>query len=398
MTHRKVISTIPLNKSQAGMILAEPVTVANSANKDRVLLYPDTVLTHRLINRLREFSIENITVVFNEAEKEANPQEHWHKKTSKSANKDIPKRYTPLLNEVLKKESISHIQNMFAAVEKDVDGNDNEATAYHVFNDMSNVVNKLVDIISSKPRGLIHISDLKSYDEYTFHHSLSVSVLSMAIGQALGLSNRMLKGLGFCAIMHDIGKIKIHHDIILKPEALTAAEHAIVKRHSELGYQYLKRKQFGNMDLMEGVLSHHEKYDGSGYPHGLKGKQIPLFSRIISVADVYDALTSIRPYRKPINPPSLVIEMIMGDVGRAFDYDVVLALMQKYEMYPKDTFVALSDERIGVVTGYTNPMRPIVKLLQDGIELDLSAMENLNLVIAGHGHDIDFCCESSKTI
>jgi len=403
MTRTKI--TILLDKITAEMVVAEVVHGINVFGNEMELVYPGTLLTEKLVSRLKDYKVERVTVFDNNDNNSEEldflkipennieirenvelppklPNYIVHKDRQKEAAPNVvPQPYKPLLDEGIKKESISRIQNLFSAVEKGLNEDGTDTTAFQVVNDMGNVVNKLVEVISSKPKELIHISDLKDHDEYTYHHSLSVAVLSMAIGNAMGMNNWQLKGLGLCAIMHDIGKIEVPREIILKPDKLTVHERAVIQQHAVLGYEYMRRNNIGNVALMEGVMHHHEKYDGSGYPSKLKGQKIPKFSRIISVADVYDALTSNRPYRQPMQPPSQAVEMIMSEVGTSFDYDIVDAFVRKYEIYPVDSHVILSNNRQGIVIGYLNSMRPVVRMSDNGEVLDLALTDNLNLIV-----------------
>ena len=148
-----------------------------------------------------------------------------------------------------------------------------------------------------------------------------------------------------------------------------------------MGANFLKQESIGNEELWDSVKYHHEKVDGSGYPKGLKYKEIPLFSRIISVADVYDALTSYRPYREPMRPPANAVELLMSETGTAFDFDVVQAFMKRIELYPDGSTVQLSDNRFGRVIGNRNPMRPKLKIVGSEEVVDLAALGNLHLVI-----------------
>ena len=233
------------------------------------------------------------------------------------------------------------------------------------------------------------ISDLQTYDENTYLHSLSVTVISIAIGTELELNKEQLCNLGVCAMLHDIGKIEIPIEIISKPAKLTKNEYDIVKTHTSLGGSYIvKNKEISN-DIYLGVVSHHEKFDGTGYPNGLKKKEIPLFGRIITVSDVYDALTANRPYRTPIKPFE-AIEYIMGGAGTSFDYDIVKAFLKRIEPYPIGACVRLSDGRRGKIIrkNYNFPLRPVIKIIEGKEEiLDLQNNFNLkNIVI----NDIDY--------
>jgi len=214
-------------------------------------------------------------------------------------------------------------------------------------------------------------------------------VISIAIGTALDLNKNELCNLGVCGMLHDVGKVEIPIELILKPAKLTKDEYDIVKTHASLGANYIIGNKEINNEVYLGVVSHHEKFDGTGYPNGLKKEEIPLFGRIIAVADVYDALTANRAYRKPIKPFE-AIEYIMGGVGTSFDYKVVKAFLKKIEPYPIGACVILSDGRRGsIVKGNNNdPLRPVVKLIGDKEEiLDLHNDFNLNNIVIS---DIDY--------
>ena len=251
----------------------------------------------------------------------------------------------------------------------------------HIIDRIDVLVGQLVENLQKDENTQIHIAGLKSYDEYTYHHSLSVSVLAIAIGQALDLEESQLHELGKCAMMHDIGKTAIPIDIINKPSTLSKEEFDIIKRHSPEGYQYLNKFNIDDPVLLSAVLFHHERFDGSGYPYGLKGDKIPLFSRIIAVADVYDALTSHRSYRIPESPAE-ALEYIMGNAEAAFDYDIICALIKKLELYPVGSLVRLSNGQKAVVMDNAHILRPTIKLLETGKLLDLYQDNNyLNLTI-----------------
>lgn len=224
-------------------------------------------------------------------------------------------------------------------------------------------VQELVELVGDNPGGLINISDLRAYDEYTYHHSLSVAVLSIAIGVQLKLSDMELKKLGFAAIMHDIGKMDIPIEIINKTSKLTDEEFTIVKTHSTLSEEHLVKNRIVDPEIRESVIHHHEKVDGTGYPDNLKDEDIPFFSKIISVADVYDALTSRRPYRNP-QLASEVAEYIMANCGTAFDLEIVQAMINKIEFFPVGSFVEFNTGQKAIVQNNTNPLRPVVKLLE----------------------------------
>ncbi len=214
---------------------------------------------------------------------------------------------------------------------------------------------------------MVNMVDLRTYDDYTYSHSLNVAILSIIVGITIGYSKKELHSLAVGALLHDTGKMFVDKEILNKPARLTTDEFDEMKRHSELGYNYL----CDNIDIPEEskmtALQHHEQFSGQGYPYGLSGDEIHSFSRIIGVVDVFDALTADRPYRKAMLP-SDALEYIMGGYSTMFDPNVVSALTRKIAPYPIGTCVKLSSEQIGIVVkNYENAsLRPVVKLLIDG--------------------------------
>ena len=207
------------------------------------------------------------------------------------------------------------------------------------------------------------MTDLKTFDEYTYQHSVNVAVLSMVIGTTLKLSYKEMFNLGRAALLHDIGKMFVNKEILNKPGKLDANEMKIMKNNSHLGYKHLKNRYGFSILTYNGVLDHHEKYDGTGYPNNKKGKYISLFGRIINVADVYDALTAERPYKRRLLP-SEAMEYIMGGAGSHFDPEIVEVFIRKIAPYPLGTCIRLSNGYEGtVVKNYEEScLRPSIRV------------------------------------
>jgi HD-GYP domain-containing protein (c-di-GMP phosphodiesterase class II) len=220
----------------------------------------------------------------------------------------------------------------------------------------------LYDVISNK-EAVINMIDIKFFDEYTFYHCVNVAILSMAIGVEMNLPTKKLHELGLAAVLHDIGKIHIEKGILLKQGKLTDDEYEQVKQHSELGYKHLKNTYEIPMASYVGVLQHHERYDGTGYPFQKAKDEISLYGRIICIADVYDAITSNRPYRKAMLP-SEAMEYIMANSGSMFDSEIVEIFIKKIAAYPVGMSVKLSNnmEALVVNNNVGAPLRPIVKV------------------------------------
>ena len=241
-----------------------------------------------------------------------------------------------------------------------------QETVSHVKTAVRDIVEEIVE----NRNAMVNMIDLKSYDSYTYYHSVDVGVLSIVIGVALGMKTGALYKLGLGALLHDIGKVFIDRKIIQKTDFLTDEEYGKVKKHPELGYDYLLKSK---LDLpasaLTGILQHHERMDGSGYPEGLCGGGIKKPSRIISIADVYDAMTSDRPYRQALMP-SEAMEYLMGGAGTLFDPELVFLFTRKVAAFPLGTCVLLSNGMTAIVVkNYEDCcLRPKVRLISDSTE------------------------------
>lgn len=172
---------------------------------------------------------------------------------------------------------------------------------------------------------------VKSKDCYTREHSAIMSDYAAYIAEHLGLNSQDIRSVRFGSLLHDIGKIGIDKMILLKPTALTDAEYSVIKQHPVIGAEII-RSVHPLRDVVPFVLHHHERFDGTGYPKGLKGEEIPLGARIISLADVFQALTSDRPYRKAL-PEEEAVSIITDNSGKFFDPRIVNAFLQVYKNF-----------------------------------------------------------------
>lgn len=361
---------------QTGMVVGRDIEMPASSGLP--LVRRNTVLTAIIIESLRRWEIPAIFVMEESDFSRRVPEDRSAgAPAARSSWLFVPKPKRIVTPE-LREEAISSLQAAFLTVSSTKDSL-HESSA-QILKQLDQVVEKLVKSLQRERGALVNISDLKSYDEYTFHHSLSVAVLSIAVAQRLGFGEKELRRVGMCAIMHDIGKTAIPIEVINKTARLNEEEYRLLKTHSLAGYKYLLDTVIRDEDILRGVLHHHEKLDGTGYPDGINGKEIPLWSRIIAIADVYDALTSDRPYRTPMQP-SEAVEYIMGGVDKAFDYDVVKAFVQKLELYPVGGRVQLSNGEIAYIMNNENQMRPVVRLASTGKILDLCRDHRLLSVV-----------------
>lgn len=174
---------------------------------------------------------------------------------------------------------------------------------------------------------LIGVAKLKASDEVTYLHSLAVSALMITFGRHLGFDEDHVRLLGIGGLVHDLGKMTLPRSILMKPGKLTADETGIMQTHPQRGYQLVSKIEGTPQEVLDICLFHHEKFDGTGYPHRLVGTQIPHVARIAAICDVYDALTTIRPYKRAL-PQGEAIDIMMTSEGH-FDRDLLSAFLSK---------------------------------------------------------------------
>ncbi len=226
----------------------------------------------------------------------------------------------------------------------------------------SPVVEEIIGSVTRNCDALTGLSKLRSFDEYTFTHCVNVAVLAVVFGRFLGKTEDDLRVLGMAGLFHDVGKQLVPQDVLNKPGKLTEAEFVQMKQHPSLGYNHLK-KQAGaeggevNPVVLAGVLEHHEKYNGTGYPGGLAGDTISEAGRILAVADVYDALTSQRVYKAPMLPHK-ALGLMYSMRGKEFHPGYVERFIKCLGIYPVGTTVLLNSGHVGVVYG-SNPRIPL---------------------------------------
>lgn len=248
------------------------------------------------------------------------------------------------------------------------------------------VLNIVKDLLYSSDV-LTNLTDIIGYDEYTFHHSINTTVLALLLGIEKRYNQNQLIELGMGVLMHDIGKTRISREILNKKGKLLDEEFEEVKNHSAYGFEYIRNNRDFSLLSAHIALQHHEQWTGGGYPRGLKETEIHEYARIASIADVYEALTSKRPYRDALEP-YLAYEYIVVKAGIQFDPELVSVFTRTVAPYPTGIGVLLSNNLRGNVIKQSHdlPSRPIVRVIADGevpldtpVDLDLS--EHLSLMI-----------------
>lgn len=325
---------IPVNCIRDGMISARKILGRNG----ELLLNQGTVIHVSYIKRLSELGYSGIYV-------------------EDKLSEDID--VTEIISQDLRFKTVRTLKTTYSTLESGEDITEKR------MKDINLLIDSIVEEVLSTKGLMINMMDLKLFDDYTFYHSVNVTVLSVTLGIGLNLNKDQLYKLALAALLHDIGKVFIPRDILNKPGKLTDFEFETMKGHSYKGYQYLKDHFEIPVVSYIGILQHHERYDGTGYPLNTKGKQISLFGRLIAITDIYDALTSNRPYRNALSP-SEAVEYVMGAGGTVIDPEVARCFMQNVAPYPVGICVRLSNNAEGlVVENYKDCcMRPKVKVIR----------------------------------
>ncbi|QXM06469.1 HD-GYP domain-containing protein [Crassaminicella indica] len=311
-----------------GMILAKTIY----GNDGQILLNAGVNLKESYIEKLMEIGISSIYI-------------------------DTKETSDIIIEDVICEQNRFEAKNIIRETMKNLYNGDHIKTQ-ELFRAVSNILD---DLLMNKDI-MLNLSDIKAVDDYTFAHSVNVCVLSIITGIAMGYNRERLEKLGIGAILHDIGKVAIPREILNKPDKLTDDEYKIIQGHPRLGYDLIKKHSSISSISAMIILTHHERYDGTGYPLGKKKEEIHEFSRIVAVADVYDALTSDRIYKNKILPHE-ALEYLKSMSSKQFDPCVVEKFVANVAAYPVGTIVKLSTGIKGIVVDVhkNHPNRPKVR-------------------------------------
>ena len=322
------------NQLKTGMVTAQSIF----NEKGAPFLVRGTPLTDRYIYRLRQLSVPELHV------------------TSLSANFQLPPP-PDVIEERTRVQAVDSVAETFRQA---------EVNGQFDMNLMEQCADLLVRDIMTKKKNLVQITDIRLHDSYTFSHSVNVAVLATMLGNLCGYSKSKLQVITLGGLLHDIGKLAVPTPILNKTSSLTADEFKIIRRHPSEGRKILKELNSPNASILAIIAAqHHEHLDGSGYPNHIRGKSIHPYSRITAIADVYDALTSARSYKRAYKP-NVVYQMMMHNSPGHFDMDRLRLFFDNVAIYPVGTVMKT---QIGyaivkkVVFGHT--LAPIVVVFAD---------------------------------
>ena len=348
---------LPVNRLKPGMVMAQSILNSSGAS----FLTRGQNLTNNYIEKLRQMGIREI-----------------HVSSTLTSGPSVPPP-EEVLQERTRAIAVKRVYEMFQQV-----SDSKTLDPVPLARASASIVNDIV----ARRSNLVQLTDLRVHDMYTFAHSVNVAMLSALLGVLCNLTAEELSELTLGTLMHDIGKLSIPREILNKPSRLDDAEFAVIKRHPIEGSNLIRSLPIPNAKQLSIVArQHHEHMDGRGYPDRRREKQIHIYGRIAAIADVYDALTSVRPYKKAY-PPSLAYHMMKNCSAGHFDEELLGLFFSNVAIYPVGTV-------LGTTAGYGIVCRvefgrtdlPVVRVFADK-----------DLRLLGKPIDIDFSEDSRESI
>lgn len=342
---------------------------------NHLVIQSNTTLTPEIIDKLKYYAVKSVRVYI--------PDEDASKEKEKNTPTDTPQEKAPVshgpsfdgptyFERVQQTEQFVEFKDNFTSSISSFKDELNDIVAKNATDVTDNMLHE-VDSILGRTRNSLHLLDmmqcLRGFDDLTYTHSMNVALICNVIGSWAGFSEDDLNTLMLCGLLHDIGKLKIPAEIIQKPGKLTDEEFDLIRSHPKLGYDILRSKNLDDR-IKLAALQHHERYDGKGYPRQLAGIEINEYASIVAIADVYDAMTSNRIYRKGICPFT-VISMFEKEKDLYNPHYLYLFMKRLVEAYVNTEVVLSNNERGKIVLLNQNLLsRPVV--ITDKKTYDLS--------------------------
>ncbi|OXM13146.1 HD-GYP domain-containing protein [Paenibacillus herberti] len=331
---------VQLNRINPGEKLARPIFREDG----NVLLGAGMPLSERFIQRLQDLGIDSVYIE-DALTDGIEPNETLRDDTRKNAAEAIHK---------------------LMATQMDHPGTKGRAALPEMGRTFRAVFNEILNDVMTRKDIFAGLSQMHTHDSYLFHHSVNVAVLAGIIGIAKGYNRNQLEDLGMGAMLFDIGMTRVPRELLNKKGPFTMQEREIMQRHTTDGYDLLRKQHDLSLLSAHCALQHHERYDGSGYPRGIRQNEIHEYAQIVAISDVFDALTSSRPYRKRYTP-SEAIEFMFAAGNTYFDLELVRLFCSHISMYPVSTSVVLSSGQVCVVARNFQVAvhRPVVRVIRE---------------------------------
>lgn len=359
----------PIEYLKENEVLAE--NIVNISNQ--ILLRKDALLSSKSMERIKALGFKSLYV--------KNPEEEAL----------LEEEVKDIIDPALRKRAVLDVKEcvdtFFASVSKQKQqlmfGDSGQA----LIDTLDQVSGSLIDEILNSQDLTISIMDIKSESHYLYEHAINTAVLAIMLGAKIGLNVNDMKNIAIASMLINIGYKNIDQEVYDHADPLTEGQWAQIKQHPILSYEILTNNTSLNAHIKTIVIQHHERLDGSGYPKGLTSADIHPHTKIVMIADVYDAMTSDRKHRLAY-PHNEVVEYIMGNAGTLFDFDLASTFTRCVILYPAGSYVLLSNGLKAVILKNhpKHPLRPIVRTFKHGIlnnEADgyIDLLETHNLTI-----------------
>ena len=355
--------TISLQQVHPGMITADDVLSPSG----QLIIPKNTTLNPRLLSRLKLYNVKKVCVIItDDVARELNAK----------AEKNTP----------INPEKTTHEFKTFSRTYQDM-ANDLEAAFRAIIErpydayDPAPIIDQ-IQALAKTVKNALHLMNtlqlLREYEDTMYIHSISVALIAHTIASQQNFSEEELRNLIFACAFHDIGKLKIPPEILYKPDRLTEDEYFAVKQHAQIGYEILKKADFPK-EVQLAALMHHERCDGSGYPAALTAETIPPYAKLIAIADVYDAMTARRAYRKEICSFDVISEFENSGYQK-YDTSLLLPFLTSIAQSHINNRVRLSNSLVGtiVMINQHKLSKPVVNV--DGTFIDLSKEKDISIL------------------
>ncbi|MGE5405894.1 MAG: HD-GYP domain-containing protein [Candidatus Saccharibacteria bacterium] len=344
---------LPIDMLQSGMIVARNIFYSG-----RIMLPRGTVLSRKYIDDLDSLGFTTV----------------WVKDESLGIQE------SGYLEEETRIDAINKVRQIYSTLEDKFKTN---------ISNVSSSVDSIIDQVLDNRDVLISLSDVHSFDDYIFAHSVNVCILSVATGLSLDYPENKLRELGIGALFHDVGMTNVDPEIVRKITPLTEEEKQSIRLHPRLGYEILLNLPEVSIASATIALQHHERWDSTGYPSGIGKGDIHEYAIVVSIADMFDALICDRPYRNAFSVTE-ALRILSNTNDRHFSSPILKAFTSNIAIFPVGTLISLNTGESGIVVDVhkKNPTRPIVKIISDvdhklldnPKEIDLSRTHNTFIV------------------
>ncbi len=315
--------------------------------------------------------------------------------------RDVQPIYTRNLKDYLQKKVYKGprrislgTQKMAMAVADKIEKTIKEDLPIDFVDETKELINNVFQDIDRGEDEIVNLLDVENYDDFNHSHSLNVATIAMVFAGKLNMPRNAVRDVGFASFIHDIGKLKIPSDIINKKDQLSDGEYSMIKRHPRYGFEIIKKSTAITDQIKKMVLIHHEKFDGSGYPFGLKGNQIDDEVYILSLSEVFDALTTELSYKQSFSPQK-AFNLIIRDSGKRFKPDLahqfvneMSILFKESHFYPIGSHVILNTHEVGIVVDKDSELtnRPSIQIVRNISGLDIARPITVDLNLDNTRH------------